>query len=78
MNTATYYVAQGFELTKGGRLVAGQAQQAQSASAAIRRAENMAGKGGAIAFSRTGDPASGDFEDARILKTFGLIPEDFV
>jgi hypothetical protein len=26
---------------------------------------------GAIAFSRTGDPALGDFEDAVILKTVG-------
>lgn len=77
MSTATYYVAQGFELTKGGNLVAGQAQQAQSASAAIRRAESLSGKGGAIAFSRTGDPATGDFEDAVILKQFGRVPDDF-
>lgn len=77
MSTATYYVAQPFELTKGGNLVAGQPQQAQTASAAIRRAEYLATKGGAIAFSRTGDPASGDFDDAVILKKFGEVPEDF-
>jgi hypothetical protein len=28
---------------------------------------------GAIAFSRTGDPALGDFEDAVVLKTFGEV-----
>jgi hypothetical protein len=28
---------------------------------------------GAIAFSRTGDPALGDFEDAVILKTIGEV-----
>jgi hypothetical protein len=28
---------------------------------------------GAIAFSRTGDPALGDFEDAVILKTIGKV-----
>jgi hypothetical protein len=28
---------------------------------------------GAIAFSRTGDPALGDFEDAVILKTMGEV-----
>lgn len=77
MSTTTYYVAQSFELTKGGHLVAGHAQQAQTASAAVRRAEILAGKGGAIAFSRTGDPATGDFEDAVILKRFGQVPEDF-
>jgi len=30
---------------------------------------------GAIAFSRTGDPALGDFEDAVILKTVGEVDE---
>jgi hypothetical protein len=36
----------------------------------------LAAKGdhcGAIAFSRTGDPTLGDFEDAVILKTFGEV-----
>ncbi|WP_342711534.1 hypothetical protein AAFG13_06740 [Bradyrhizobium sp. B124] len=77
MSTATYYVAQPFELTKAGHLVAGTPQQAQTASAAIRRAENLARKGGAVAFSRTGDLSTGDFEDAVVLKTFGQIPDDF-
>jgi hypothetical protein len=30
---------------------------------------------GAIAFSRTGDPALGDFEDAVVLKTVGEVDE---
>jgi hypothetical protein len=76
MSTVTYYVAQPFEITKGGHLVAGQPQQVQSATAAIRRAESLAGKGGAIAFSRTGDPSSGDFEDAVVLKQFGQVPDE--
>jgi hypothetical protein len=29
------------------------------------------------AFSRTGDPTLGEFEDAVILKTFGDVPVDF-
>jgi hypothetical protein len=33
----------------------------------------MEGHWGAIAFSRTGDPALGDFEDAVILKTVGEV-----
>jgi len=78
MSTVTYYVAQPFELTKRGHLVAGQAQQAQTESAAIRRAEVLAKKGGAVAFKRTGDPSSGDFEDAVILKQFGMVPDDFI
>ena len=31
---------------------------------------------GAIAFSRTGDPATGDFGDAKVLKKFGDVPDD--
>jgi hypothetical protein len=33
----------------------------------------MEGNCGAIAFSRTGDPTLGDFEDAVILKTVGEV-----
>jgi hypothetical protein len=33
----------------------------------------MEGHCGAIAFSRTGDPALGDFEDAEILKMVGEV-----
>jgi len=76
MTSVTYYVAQPFEFTSAGRLVAGAPQQVQTASEAVRRAEYMARKGGAIAFSRTGDLSSGDFDDAVILKSFGQVPED--
>jgi hypothetical protein len=31
---------------------------------------------GAVAFSRTGDPGSGDFADAVLLKAFGEVPGD--
>ncbi len=33
-------------------------------------------KAGAIAFSRTGDPAIGDFEDAEMLRRYGETPDD--
>jgi hypothetical protein len=29
-----------------------------------------------VAFSRTGDPASGEFADAVLLKAFGEVPRD--
>ena len=51
-----------------------------SGAAAIRRAQALAsGKAnaGALAFSRSGDPNLGEFEDAVILKAFGEVPEDF-
>jgi hypothetical protein len=31
---------------------------------------------GAVAFSRTGDPATGDFSDAKAIKKFGDVPDD--
>jgi hypothetical protein len=31
---------------------------------------------GAVAFSRTGDPATGDFSDAKVIKKFGEVPGD--
>lgn len=77
MSSVTYFVAQPFETTKKGRIIAGIAQQAQTADQAIRHAERMAReKGGAVAFSRTGDPAFGEFEDAVILGKFGELPDD--
>jgi hypothetical protein len=31
---------------------------------------------GAVAFSRTGDPATGNFRDATVLRKFGDVPDD--
>jgi hypothetical protein len=31
---------------------------------------------GAVAISRTGDPATGDFIDAKVIRTFGDVPDD--
>jgi hypothetical protein len=31
---------------------------------------------GAVAFSRTGDPATGNFSDAKVIKKFGDLPDD--
>jgi hypothetical protein len=31
---------------------------------------------GAVAFSRTGDPATGDFVDAKLIRKFGDVPND--
>jgi hypothetical protein len=31
---------------------------------------------GAVAFSRTGDPATRDFSDARIIRAFGDVPDE--
>ena len=48
-------------------------------SPVVMRAEALSrkeGHVGAVAFSRTGDPATGDFSDAKVLKKFGDVPDD--
>jgi hypothetical protein len=74
-----YYVAMPFTPMDSG-LAPGQAVECPSETAAIRRAEAMsrhAAYAGAVAFSRSGNPNVGEFDDAVILKTFGDLPEDF-
>jgi hypothetical protein len=47
--------------------------------AVVMRAEALSRKPehvGAVAFSRTADPATGDFGDAKVIKKFGEVPED--
>lgn len=59
MPAVTYYVALPFIRTDDGTLVAGEAQEKQSASAVVRAAQRMAeASPGAVAFSRTGDPST--------------------
>jgi hypothetical protein len=77
MGRMTYYVALAFKKSEdGGDIVACDPREARTAEQAIRMAGALAaneGHCGAIAFSRTGDPALGDFEDAVILKTVGEV-----
>lgn len=75
--TTTYYVVQPFEVTKGGRVLPLPPIQAQSEGQARIRAESEARRrGGAIAFSRSGDLSSGDFDDAVVLGRFGAMPDE--
>ena len=77
MATMTYYVALAFKRSEdGGDVVACDPKEARSSEQAIRMAGSLAAKDGycgAIAFSRTGDPALGNFEDAVILKAIGEV-----
>jgi len=79
MADVTYYVAMPFLRDETGSPVAGAAEECQSSSSALRRAEALshaAGSIGAVAFSRTGDPMIGEFGDAQLLRKFGQVPED--
>jgi hypothetical protein len=79
MADITYYVALPFLQDDSGSLAAGAAEECQSASGAIRRAELLSrapGSIGALAFSRTGDPMIGEFGDAQVIRAFGEVPSD--
>ena len=79
MADVTYYVALPFLQDDAGSPVAGAAEECQSPTGAVRRAEVLsraAGSIGAVAFSRTGDPLAGEFGDAQVLKKFGEVPDD--
>jgi hypothetical protein len=74
----TYYVALPFVLADDG-LALGEAVECPSANNAVMRAEALSrkpGRAGALAFSRTGDPATGEFGDAKLIRRFGDVPED--
>lgn len=79
MADVTYYVALPFLQDDTGEQVEGAAEELQSPTAAIRRAEALSrspGVVGAVAFSRSGDPAMGEFSDAIVLRKFGNVPDD--
>jgi hypothetical protein len=72
MAEVTYYVALPF-------VAADDAVAAGEPVAVVMRAEALSrkeGNVGAVAFSRTGDPATGDFSDAKVMKKFGDVPDD--
>ncbi len=78
MATVTYYVVLAFMRSEDGEIVACEPKEARGTDHAVRMAKTLAATEahcGAIAFSRTGDPALGDFDDAVILKTVGDVDE---
>jgi hypothetical protein len=78
MAEVTYFVALPFVATDDG-IAAGEPTECFNPIAVVTRAEALSrkeGHVGAIAFSRTGDPATGDFSDAKVLKKFGDVPDD--
>jgi hypothetical protein len=79
MADLTYFVALPFERNSDGELVAGEPRDAQSQSAAVRLAAALAAtKAGAVAFSRTGDPSTGEFADAVILARYGEVADEAI
>ncbi|HEY4914409.1 MAG TPA: hypothetical protein VIJ91_10890 [Candidatus Dormibacteraeota bacterium] len=78
MPEITYYVALPFIASDDG-IAPAEATECFNPNAAVMRTEALSRKPGyvgAVAFSRTGDPATGDFGDAKVIRKFGEVPED--
>ncbi|MFK0273126.1 hypothetical protein ACIQUG_05595 [Ensifer sp. NPDC090286] len=73
----TYFVVQSFTLGSRGAFLADDPVQATGPEHAQRLAERLsATKVGVIAFSRSGDLATGEFEEAKVLFTIGDLPTE--
>jgi hypothetical protein len=60
-------------------IAAGDPTECFNPVAVVMRAEALSrreGHVGAVAFSRTGDPATGDFSNAKVIRKFGEVPDD--
>jgi len=73
----TYHVVVAFDRDEEGELKPREARKVMSPIVAERRARTLALEhSGALAFSRTGNPATGEFGDAVILARFGEVDLD--
>ncbi len=77
MPNVTYYVALAFAPGEDGTPAPKEGVECPSARAAVARAKSISAvEGGAVAFSRSGDPEVGEFAPAEILGRFGEVPDD--
>jgi hypothetical protein len=73
----TYHVVVAFDRDAEGDLNPGEAREVLSPIIAERRARALAlGHAGALAFYRTCDPATGEFQEAVVLARFGEVDLD--
>lgn len=77
MSAITYFVALPIMVGEDGELFAGDGVECRTAQEAVGKASRLAGShAGSVAFSRSGDPGSGEFEPAVVLARFGSLPSD--
>lgn len=75
MARQTYYVVQEFEMVRK-RWAPKPPREVPARDIAVRAAERIRSSNKpVIAFARTGDPVTGDFDDAEILASFNVPPE---
>jgi hypothetical protein len=78
MAEETYYVALPFVASDDG-IAPGQPVECLNPNAAVMRAEALSrklGHVGALAYSRSVDPSTGDLSDAKVIRKFGDVPDD--
>lgn len=77
MTRLTYHVVLPFSRNDEGELCPGEPVECPSPAAATVQAQRLAARlGGAVAFSRTGDPDLGDYNDAVVMARVGDVPMD--
>ncbi|MCZ7451056.1 hypothetical protein V6R98_27200 [Agrobacterium sp. CCNWLW71] len=75
----TYFVVQTFQRGKKGALIPDIPRPARDLLHCERVAEKLAERSaGVVAFSRTGDPESDDWEDAKIISQYGETPSELL
>lgn len=73
----TYYVVQAYQAGKNGYLVPDQPRELPSERQAAMAARLLSqDRPAVVAFSRTGDPTSGDWDDAQIIFRAGELPDE--
>lgn len=79
MARQTSYIVQAFSAGRGGNLKAETAIACKTETAALRTAERLASsKLGVVAFSSTGDPEMGDYDDEpTVIFRQGELPSTF-
>jgi hypothetical protein len=77
MPEITYFAVLPFSRTEDGDFLAEATIEVRSAVEARAMAARMEGpERGAVAFSKTGDPQLGEWQDAVILGRYGDVPDD--
>lgn len=75
----TYYVAQTYQAGKRGALIPDQPKQARNLQHLETMVERLALTSVAvIAFSRSGDPETGEWEEAVIISQHGQVPQELL
>lgn len=73
----TYFVVQPYVVGRRGAIIAETPIQASSVDHALRMAERLAlQRQAVVAFSRTGEPSTGEWDAAVVLAIHGHVPEE--